>query len=114
MRIPRCHWSISKDAVGSQLLVLRDRDDHSDKPETSTQQANHMLKIARNLMLSSAMAGSLEGFEEAARALFAADRERFDALIASWPQDIQAHLQRVAQVAMTPLEKLTHVELPRA
>ena len=62
----------------------------------------------------SAMAGSLEGFEEAARALFAADRERFDALIASWPQDIQAHLQRVAQVAMTPLEKLTNVELPRA
>ena len=28
------------------------------------------------------MAGSLDGFEEAARALFAADRERFDALIA--------------------------------
>jgi hypothetical protein len=28
------------------------------------------------------MAGSLDGFEEAARALFAADRERLDALIA--------------------------------
>ena len=62
----------------------------------------------------SAMAGSLEGFEEAARALFAADRARFDALIAPWPQDLQAHLQRVAQVALTPLEKLTDVELPRA
>ena len=60
------------------------------------------------------MAVSLDGFEEAARALFAADREQFDTLIAPWPQDIQAHLQRVAQVAMTPLEKLTNVELPRA
>jgi hypothetical protein len=114
MRIPRCHWGIPKDAVGSQFLVLRDRDDHSDKPKTSTQQANHMLKIVRNLMLSPVMAGSLEDFKEAARALFAADRERFDALIAPWPQDIQAHLKRVAQVALTSLEKLTNVELHRA
>ena len=60
------------------------------------------------------MAGSLVGFEEVARALFAADRERFDALIAPWPHDIQAHLQRVAQLALTPLEKLPHMELPRA
>ena len=114
MRIPRCHWGIPKDAVGSQFLVLRDRDDHSDKPKTSTQQANHMLKIVRNLMLSPVMAGSLEDFKEAARALFAADRERVDALIAPWPHDIQAHLKRVAQVALTSLEKLTNVELHRA
>ena len=46
------------------------------------------------------MAGSLDGFEEAARALFAADREQFDTLIAPWPQDIQAHLQRAAQLAL--------------
>ena len=73
-----------------------------------------MLKIVPNLLLSSAMAGSLEGFEEAARALFAADRERLSALIAPWLQAIQAHLQPGTQVAMTPLEKLTNVELPRA
>ena len=60
------------------------------------------------------MAGSLESFEEAARVLFAADRARFDALIAPWPQDIQTHLQRVAQGALTPLEKMTDAELPHA
>ena len=46
------------------------------------------------------MAVSMDGFEEAARALFAADREQFDTLIAPWPQDIQAHLQRAAQLAL--------------
>ncbi len=106
--------SIPKVAVGSQSLVLGDRDDHPEKTQISTQQAIRMLKIVRNLLLSSAMAGSLEGFEEAARALFAADRERFNALIAPWLQAIQAHCQQVAQVALTPLEKLTHMELPRA
>ena len=60
------------------------------------------------------MAASLDSFEEAARALFAADRKRFDDLIAPWPQDIQTHLQRVAQVALTPLEKLADVKLPHA
>jgi hypothetical protein len=35
-------------------------------------------------------------------------------LIAPWPQDIQTHLRRVAQVALTPLEKLTDVALPGA
>ena len=60
------------------------------------------------------MAASLDSFEEAARALFAADRKRFDALIAPWPQDIQTHLQRVAQVALTPTEKLADVKLPHA
>jgi hypothetical protein len=52
MGIPRCPWGVPDDAVGSQFLVLGDRDDHQDKPETSTQQANHMFKIVRNLLLS--------------------------------------------------------------
>ena len=60
------------------------------------------------------MAASLDSFEEAARALFAADRKRFDALIAPSLQDTQVRVQRVAQVALTPTEKLADLELPRA
>jgi hypothetical protein len=60
------------------------------------------------------MAASLASFEEAARALFAADRKRFDALIAPSLQETQVRAQRVAQVALTPTEKMTDVELPRA
>ena len=43
-----------------------------------------------------AMAGSLEGFEEAARALFAGDQPRFAALVAVWPHDVSEYLQGLA------------------
>jgi hypothetical protein len=46
-----------------------------------------------------AMAGDLPGFEEASRALFAHDRERFDALNAAWPADIRDHTRRLAAAA---------------
>ena len=45
----------------------------------------------------SAMAGNLPDFEEAVRALFAADQERLHELIQIWPQDIQEHLIRLLQ-----------------
>lgn len=43
-----------------------------------------------------AMAGDRPGFEEATRALYADDREKFAALIAAWPKDIREHVTRVA------------------
>ena len=62
----------------------------------------------------SAMAGCLEGFEEAARALFAADRLRFEALLAPWPPDIQTHLLQLAQAAWLPSDPPSSSELPHA
>jgi len=47
----------------------------------------------------SAMAGNLPGFEEASRALFAGDRQRFGELIAGWPEDIREHLFDLAERA---------------
>jgi uncharacterized protein len=44
----------------------------------------------------SAMAGDLPGFEEAARALFAADPERFAQHVAAWPADVRAYAQKLA------------------
>ena len=38
------------------------------------------------------MAGDAPDFEEASRALFAADRERLIALIAPWPADVRAQI----------------------
>ncbi|MET0400537.1 MAG: DUF2239 family protein [Longimicrobiaceae bacterium] len=45
---------------------------------------------------ASALAGDLPGFEEAARALFADDRERFGALVAAWPEDVRDHAAALA------------------
>ena len=44
----------------------------------------------------STMAGDLPDFEEASRALFAADRRKFGELIAGWPTDIRDHVIRLA------------------
>lgn len=55
-------------------------------------------RSARNAAYAfmAAMAGNLPGFEEASRALFANDRARFEALVASWPEDVRLHTIRMA------------------
>ena len=46
-----------------------------------------------------AMAGDRPGFEEAIRALFAGDAERFDAETDRWPTDVGEHARRLARSA---------------
>jgi uncharacterized protein len=43
------------------------------------------------------LAGNLPGYEEALRALFAGDAERFARHTATWPADIQAYARQLAQ-----------------
>jgi len=50
------------------------------------------------------IAGDLPAFEEATRALFAGDRARFDQHIATWPEDVQAHLHKLASAAWSAAE----------
>ena len=47
-----------------------------------------------------AMAGNEPGFEEAARALFAGNRARFDDEIAAWPPDVREHAKLLAEDAL--------------
>jgi hypothetical protein len=47
----------------------------------------------------SAMAGNEPGFEEANRALFAGDRQRFEELTGSWPVDVRDYAAALAENA---------------
>jgi len=47
------------------------------------------------------LAGNLPGFEEAMRALFALERERFEQHISTWPEDLRAHLQELSGASWT-------------
>jgi len=47
------------------------------------------------------MAGNAPGYEEAMRALFAAERGRFAALAAAWPADVAEHAMRLAADAFS-------------
>ena len=48
-----------------------------------------------------AMAGNRPGYEEATRALYAGDLERFIALIAEWPGDIREYAAQLAGAQVT-------------
>ncbi|MGE0040339.1 MAG: DUF2239 family protein [Vicinamibacterales bacterium] len=50
----------------------------------------------------SAMAGDERGYEEALRALYAGDAERFAAETEAWPADIRAHARTLAGRAFAP------------
>ena len=41
------------------------------------------------------MCGDRPGYEEALRALYRGDRERFDALIGEWPEDVRGYIERL-------------------
>ncbi|MGN6327965.1 MAG: DUF2239 family protein [Rhodanobacter sp.] len=47
------------------------------------------------------MAGDLAGYEEASRALYRGEQQRFAELIAKWPADVREHLLKLAADAWT-------------
>lgn len=99
--LPR-HWAWLASQPGGASVALRKLVEQARKDGQAQDQRRLSQEASYRFM--SAMAGSLDGFEEAARALFAADRARFEALIAPWPADIQTHLQQLAQAALTPAD----------
>ena len=109
--LPR-HWAWLSSQPGGASVALRKLVEQARKDSQSQDQRRLSQEATYRFM--SVMAGCLEGFEEAARALFAADRLRFEALTASWPQDIQNHLQHLAQAAWLHSDVPHSPELPHA
>ena len=51
----------------------------------------------RTYKFMSVMAGDLKGYEEALRALYKKDREKFLTQIRDWPRDVREHVAKLAQ-----------------
>jgi hypothetical protein len=94
--LPR-HWEWLSGQPGGASVALRKLVEQAKRASSWADRRRQAQNATFQFM--SAMAGDLNGFEEAARALFAADRPRFEALIAAWPADIREHLQRLAEAA---------------
>jgi hypothetical protein len=90
--LPR-HWEWLERQPQGASAALRRLVDEARKREPDKQRARLARDAAAKFMW--AMAGDLPGFEEASRALFAGDRERFEQLIRDWPEDIRGHLVRL-------------------
>jgi uncharacterized protein len=91
--LPR-HWEWLNAQPGGASVALRKLVDEARRANGERDRQREARDATYHFM--SAMAGNLPNFEEASRALFAADRRRFAGLIASWPADIRDHVIRLA------------------
>ena len=94
--LPR-HWEWLSTQPGGASVALRKLVEQARRAASSADRIRQAQDATYRFM--SVMAGCLDGFEEAARALFAADRSRFETLIAAWPADVGAHLRELAAPA---------------
>ena len=90
--LPR-HWDWLEQQPNGISAALRRLVDEARKRAPGEERARLAREAAGRFM--TAMAGNLPGYEEASRALFAKDYERFRQRIAAWPEDLRLHLERL-------------------
>jgi hypothetical protein len=91
--LPR-HWEWLNAQPGGASVALRKLVDEARRASGDKDRERQARDAAYHFM--SAIGGNLLHFEDASRALFADDRRRLTALIASWPGDIRDHVVRLA------------------
>jgi hypothetical protein len=91
--LPR-HWEWLSGQRGGASPALRRLVDEARRAQGDGRPPREAQEAAYRFM--SAMAGDLPGFEEAIRALFAADADRLAAQMSPWPADIQAYVRKLA------------------
>ncbi len=91
--LPR-HWQWLSAQTGGASATLRRLVEQAKKSNEHHDTVRQSRDICYKFM--SAIAGHHPGYEEATRALFAGDRHRFEALIATWPRDVAGHLHQLA------------------
>lgn len=88
------HWDWLNRQPGGASVALRKLVEEARRIHHGQDIVRESREAAYRFM--SAIASNLEGFEEAARALFAGDQTRFAALVAPWPEDVGTYLQTLA------------------
>jgi len=94
--LPR-HWEWLEQQPNGASAAIRRLVDEARKQEPDRQRARRAKDAASRVM--SAIAGNFPGYEEAGRALYAGDGERFRGLIAEWPEGVREYVGRVAEGA---------------
>lgn len=92
--LPR-HWEWLAEQPGGASVTLRRLVEHARREDGGDRRRAQ--ESAHRFM--TAMAGDEAGYEEALRALFAGDAERFATFTAGWPDDVRDHARSLAQAA---------------
>ena len=95
--LPR-HWDWLNTQPGGASVALRKLVEQARHASEGKDRIRQSQEAAYRFMVT--MAGDRPGFEEATRALFAGDADRFDREIASWPVDVRDHARRLAAIAL--------------
>jgi uncharacterized protein len=99
--LPR-HWDWLGSQPGGASVALRKLVENAMRANTGRDRIRASQNAAYKFM--SVMAGNRPGFEDAARALFAADGRKFNRLISAWPKDIRDHVRTLAADALSAEE----------
>lgn len=94
--LPR-HWEWLAEQPGGASVALRKLVDQARRASHSDEERRRAREATYRFMAIAA--GNEPGFEEAIRALFAGQRERFEVEIGAWPQDLREHARRMARGA---------------
>jgi len=95
--LPR-HWDWLNSQPGGASVALRKLVEAARHVNEGRDRVRQSQEAAYRFM--SVLAGNQPGFEEATRALFAANPDRFDELVELWPTDIRDHARKLATVAL--------------
>lgn len=94
--LPR-HWNWLGQQSGGASAVLRRLVEQSIRNGGAKERARQAVESVDRFMR--VMAGDAPDYEEASRAFYRGERERFIALTTAWPADVRAHLQQLAAIA---------------
>lgn len=94
--LPR-HWEWLNAQPGGASVALRKLVEQARRVNKTKDCIRRSQEVAYRFM--SAMAGNEPGFEEALRALFASDRQRFEEQTESWPLDVRNYIETLAMEA---------------
>jgi uncharacterized protein len=95
--LPR-HWDWLNSQPGGASVALRKLVEEARHVNQGRDRVRQSQEAAYRFM--SVLAGNQPGFEEATRALFAANPDRFDELVEPWPADVRDHARKLATVAL--------------
>ncbi|MFC4456165.1 DUF2239 family protein [Deinococcus sonorensis] len=97
--LPR-HWEWLEAQQGGASAALRRLVDEARKQDPGPERVRVAQGAADRFM--AVLAGDLEGYQEASRALYARDASAFAHHTQGWPEDVRAHALHLASPAFTP------------
>lgn len=89
------HWEWLGAQPGGASVTLRKLVEDAKKKNSTRDQLRNAQEATYKFML--VMAGDLENYEEALRALYAKDSDKFSKQIKTWPKDVRTHITKLAK-----------------